>query len=41
MKERDKLQEIAAGTKDTDDWRKYKHIRNRINNRLKYEENNW
>ena len=35
MKERDKLQKIAVETKDRDDWTKFKHARNKINNRLR------
>ena len=41
MKERDNIQKIAAQTKDRDDWTKFKHLRNRINSRLKYEEKSW
>ena len=38
MKERDELQKKASESKDKDDWRKYKKLRNNVNNRLKYEE---
>ena len=38
MKERDELQKLASETKSRDDWCKYKQARNRVNNRLKYEE---
>ena len=41
MKERDKLQKLAVETRESDDWRKFKHHRNRVNNRLKFEGNNW
>jgi hypothetical protein len=41
MKERDRIKKNAAETGDKDDWKKFKHIRNQINNRLKYEESNW
>ena len=41
MKVRDELQKLASETRDRDDWNRYKHMRNRINNRLKYEESHW
>ena len=41
MKQRDGIQKNASETGDKDDWKKYKHIRNQINNRLRYEESNW
>ena len=41
MKERDDLQKKAAETKDSDDWKEFKKIRNKVNNRLKFEEKNW
>ena len=41
MKERDALQKNAAESKNDDDWKKFKKLRNQINNRLKYEETNW
>ena len=41
MKVRDELQKLASETKDRDDWARFKHMRNRINNRLKYEESHW
>ena len=41
MGERDQLQKTAAESKSREDWKKFKSARNRINNRLKYEERNW
>jgi hypothetical protein len=41
MKERDMLKKNASETLDMEDWKKFKHIRNQVNNRLKYEESNW
>ena len=41
MQERDRLQKLAVETKNQDDWRNYKNLRNRINNRLKSEEKDW
>ena len=41
MKERNNLQRIASETRNRDDWVKYKSLRNKINNRLKYEERSW
>ena len=41
MKERDQLQKLAAQTRNRDDWQKFKCTRNKVNNRLKYEERNW
>ena len=41
MKVRDELQKLASETKDRDDWARFKHMRNTINNRLKYEESHW
>ena len=41
MKQRDGIQKNASETGDKDDWKKYKHIRNQINNRLRYEESKW
>ena len=38
MKVRDELHKLASETRDRDDWARFKHMRNRINNRLKYEE---
>ena len=35
MQERDRLQKLAVETINQDDWRNYKNLRNRINNRLK------
>ena len=41
MKDRDNLQKRAAESKSTEDWKIFKSLRNRINNRLKFEERNW
>ena len=41
MKERNKLQKLASETGDKNDWKKYKHLRNKLKNRLKYEETKW
>ena len=41
MKERDNLQRIAAESKRREDWVQFKSLRNRINNRLKFEERSW
>ena len=41
MKARDELHKLASDTKNKDDWDRYKKIRNKINNRLKYEESVW
>ena len=41
MKERDQSQKIAALTRNREDWIKFKSLRNRVNNRLKYEERHW
>ena len=41
MKERDRLHKIAAETNDKDDWKEFKMARNKINNKLKYEESKW
>ena len=41
MKERDTLQKLAAETKCREDWQQFKSVRNRVNNRLKYEESSW
>ena len=38
MKERDELQQLASETRNRDDWCKFKQVRNKVNNRLKYEE---
>ena len=37
MKQMDTIQKNASQTGEKDDWKKYKHIRNQINNRLRYE----
>ena len=41
MSERDRLHKLAAETQDSEDWKKFKVIRNKINNRLKSEEKDW
>ena len=41
MSERDKLQERAAQSKDSEDWKKFKSLRNKINSRLGSEERSW
>ena len=41
MKERDQLQKLAAETGSREDWKKFKCLRNQINNRLKFEEQKW
>ena len=41
MRERDSLQKTAAQTRSSEDWKKYKGLRNKINSRLKSEERNW
>ena len=38
---RNNLQKIASETKLPDDWKKYKQLRNNINNRLKHEKKNY
>ena len=37
MKERDRAQKYAQQTNNYEDWRKYKNLRNTVNNKLKYE----
>ena len=41
MEERDRLQKLAVETQDQEDWKRYKMLRNKINNRLKSEEKDW
>ena len=41
MKQRDFAQEIASHTKNQDDWRKYKNLRNTVVSRLRNEKNEW
>ena len=41
MKERDRAQETAAKTRDIDDWRQYKSLRNRTTLRMKQERKEW
>ena len=38
IKERNELQKIASTSNSKQDWKKYKKLRNSVNNRLKYEE---
>jgi hypothetical protein len=40
ISERNQAQKTASETQDSDDWRKFKHLRNTVNNRLKYEKFN-
>ena len=37
ISERNQAQKTASETRDSDDWKKFKHLRNTVNNRLKYE----
>ena len=41
MKQRDNAQKKAASSKSPDDWRIFKGLRNRVNNRLKSEKKTW
>ena len=41
MIRRDELLKLASETKCREDWVRFKHVRNTINNRLKYEEYTW
>ena len=41
MKERDRLQKVASESNKKEDWKYYKVARNKINNRLKFEETSW
>ena len=41
MKERDQLQKIAAQSQSSEDWKKFKSLRNKVNNRLRSEERDW
>ena len=41
MKERDQLHRIAGQNGAKENWDNYKKLRNKINNRLKYEEKQW
>ena len=41
MAERDRLQGVAAHSRDSEMWRHYKAVRNKINSRLVFEERNW
>ena len=41
MKERDQQQRLASETKNREDWIKFKMLRNKINNRLKYDQRSW
>ena len=41
MKDRDRLHKVASETNDINDWKAFKVARNKINNKLKYEESQW
>ena len=41
MIERDRLHQLAAQTQNSEDWKAFKIIRNKINNRLRSEEKDW
>ena len=41
MKARDEVQKLASETRSRDDWVKYKQLRNRVTNRLRYQESSW
>ena len=41
IRDRDALYKLAVETKDRDDWKRYKKVRNIVSNRLRYEESNW
>ena len=41
MLERDRLQKVAAESRNQEDWKTYKKLRNQVNNRLKSEEKTW
>ena len=41
MKERDEWQKLASETNCRVDWIRFKKLRNKVNNRLKYEETKW
>lgn len=41
MKERDSHQKLASESNNKDDWKAFKSLRNKVNNRLKFEERNW
>ena len=41
MLERDRLQKVAAESRNQEDWKNYKKLRNQVNNRLKSEEKTW
>ena len=41
MKQRDETQRLASETQKQDDWRRYKSLRNTVNNRLKNEKSSW
>ena len=41
MKTRDELHKEASKTKCREDWVRYKHIKNTVNNRLTYEQSAW
>ena len=41
IKERDKAQELAAATKNVEDWRRYKRIRNQVTSLIRREKLSW
>ena len=41
MRARDQVQRLSSETKNRSDWLKYKELRNKVNNKLKYEESRW
>ena len=41
MRLRDERHKLAAETRCREDWTRFKHTRNMVNNRLKYEEKAW
>ena len=41
MKERDRLHKVASVNGNNEDWQNFKNIRNKINNKLKFEEKKW
>ena len=41
MKARDEVQKLTSETKCRDDWVKYKQLRNKVTNKLRYQESSW
>ena len=41
IKERNIQQQIASETNNREEWVKFRTLRNKINNRMKYEQKNW